>query len=121
MCLTILRLCGNLGAVALGAALAPLAALGGDGRVGLQLLSVPGSRRGGRRGGRAASREGAQLRVLMKAPVPDPIGLEGVCVRRVCVMWTLCVWGPSVSVVLGSVAQLAAGLCPTRLGVMDRC
>lgn len=54
----------------------------------------------------------------MKAPVPDPIGLEGVCVRRV--MWTVCVRGPSVSVVLGSVAQLAAGLCPTRLGVMDR-
>lgn len=116
--LTVLRLCGNLGAVALGAALAPL---GGDGRVGLQLLSVPGSRRGGRRGGRAASQEGARLRVLMKAPVPDPIGLEGVRVRRVCVMWTVCLRGPSVPVVLGSVAQLAAGLCPTRLGVMDRC
>lgn len=120
LCLTILRLGGNLGAVALGAALAPLAALGRDGRVGLQLLSVPGSRRGGRRGGRAASREGAQLRVLVKAPVPDPIGLEGVCVRRGRVMWTVCLRGPSVSVVLGSVALLAAGLRPTRLGVMDR-
>lgn len=54
----------------------------------------------------------------MKAPIPDPVGLEGVRVR---VMRTVCVWGPSVSVVLGSVAQLAAGLCPTRLGVMDGC
>lgn len=119
MCLTILRLGGNLGAVALGAALAPLAALGGDGRVGLQLLRVPGSRRRGRRGGRAASRKGAQLRVLVKAPVPEPVGLQGV--RRVRVMWTVCVRGPSGSVVLGSVAQLAAGLCPTGLGVMERC
>lgn len=57
----------------------------------------------------------------MKAPVPDPVGLEGVRVRRVRVMRTVCVWGPRVSVVLGSVAQLAAGLCPTRLGVMDGC
>lgn len=121
LCLTILGLCGNLGAVALGAALAPLAALGGDGRVGLQFLTVPGSRGRGRGGGWAASREGAQLRVHVKAPIPDPVGLEGVCVRRVRVMWTVCVRGPSVSVVFGSVAQLAAGLCPTRLGVMDGC
>lgn len=40
----VLCLGGNLGAVALGAALAPLAALGGDGRVGLQFLGVSGSR-----------------------------------------------------------------------------
>lgn len=57
----------------------------------------------------------------MKAPIPDPVGLEGVRVRRVRVMRTVCVWGPSVSVGLGSVAQLAAGLCPTGLGVMDGC
>lgn len=56
--------------------------------------------------------------MLMKAPVPDPVGLEGVCVRRVRVLRTVCVRGSSVSMVLGSVAQLAAGLCPTRLGVM---
>lgn len=119
MSLTILSLCGDLGAVALGAALAPLAALGGDGRVGLQLLRVPGSRGGRGRGGRAASRQGAQRRVLMKAPVPDPVGLEGVRVRRVRVRRTVCVWGPRVSGGLGSVAQLAAGLRPTRLGVME--
>lgn len=41
----ILCLCWDLGAVALGAALASLAALGGDGRVGLQFLGVFGSRR----------------------------------------------------------------------------
>lgn len=120
MCLTILRLGGNLGAVALGAALAPLAALRGDGRVGLQLLGLPGSRRRGRRGGRAASREGAQLRVLVKAPVPQPVGLEGVRVRRVRGVWTVCVRRPSGSVVLGSVAQVAAGLGPTGLGVTER-
>lgn len=39
----VLRLCGNLGTVAFGAALAPLAALGGDGRVGLQFLGVFGT------------------------------------------------------------------------------
>lgn len=55
----------------------------------------------------------------MGAPVPDPVGLEGMCVRRVHVMRTVCVRGPCVCVVLGSVAQLAAGLCPTRLGVVD--
>lgn len=48
LCLTVLRLGGNLGAVALGAALAPLAALRGDGGVGLQLLGVFWPRRGGR-------------------------------------------------------------------------
>lgn len=36
----ILSFCGNLRAGALGAALAPFAALGGNGRVGLQLLGV---------------------------------------------------------------------------------
>lgn len=40
----VLRLCGNLRAVALGAALAPLTALGRDGGVGLQFLGVFGSR-----------------------------------------------------------------------------
>lgn len=39
----ILSLHGNLGAVALGAALAPLAALGGDGRVGPQLFGMFGT------------------------------------------------------------------------------
>lgn len=47
----VLCLGGNLGAVALRAALAPLAALGGDGRVGLQFLRVLGSSRRGRGGG----------------------------------------------------------------------
>lgn len=111
----VLRLGGNLGAVALGAALAPLAALRGDGGVGLQLFGVFRSRRGGRRGGRASFREGAQLWV--RAPVPHPVGLQGVCVRRV--MCTVCVGRPCVCVVLGSVAHLAAGLRPTRLGVVD--
>lgn len=115
LCLTVLRLGGNLGAVALGAALAPLAALRGDGGVGLQLFGVFRSRRGGRRGGRASFREGAQLWV--RAPVPHPVGLQGVCVRRV--MCTVCVGRPCVCVVLGSVAHLAAGLRPTRLGVVD--
>ncbi len=117
--LTVLCLCGNLRAVALGAALAPLAALGGDGGVGLQFLGVFGSCRRGRGGGRAASGEGAQLRMLVMAPVPEPVGLEGMCVRRVRVMWTVRVRGVRVCMVLGSVAQLAAGLCPTRLGVVD--
>lgn len=114
-CLTVLRLGGNLGAVALGAALAPLAALRGDGGVGLQLFGVFRPPRGGRRGGRASFREGAQLWV--RAPVPHPVGLQGVCVRRV--MCTVCVGRPCVCVVLGSVAHLAAGLRPTRLGVVD--
>lgn len=55
----------------------------------------------------------------MRAPVPDPIGLEGVRVRCVCVMRTVRVRGVCVRVVLGSVAWLAAGLCPTWLGVVD--
>lgn len=55
----------------------------------------------------------------MRAPVPDPVGLEGVCVRRVRVMRALRVRGVCVRVMLGSVAQLAAGLCPTWLGVVD--
>lgn len=46
--LTVLCLCGNLGAVALGAALASLAALRGDGGIGLQFLGVFGSCRRGR-------------------------------------------------------------------------
>lgn len=40
----------------------------------------------------------------MRAPVPDPIGLEGVRVRCVCVMRTVRVRGVCVRVVLGSVA-----------------
>lgn len=55
----------------------------------------------------------------MRAPVPDLIGLEGMCVWLVHVMWTVCVRGPSVCVVLDPIAQLAAGLCPTWLGVVD--
>jgi len=43
MHLTILCFCGNLRTVAFGAALAPPAALGGDGGVGLQFLGVFGS------------------------------------------------------------------------------
>lgn len=117
--LTVLCLCGNLRAVTLGAALAPLAALGGDWRVGLQLLGVLGSTWRGRGGGRAASREGAQLRVLVRGPVPHPVGLEGMCVWHVRVMRTVCVRRPRVCMVLGSVAQLAAGLCPTWLAVVQ--
>lgn len=116
--LTVLRLGGDLRAVALGAALAPLAALGGDGRVGLQLLAVPGPSRGRRRGGRAALRQGAQLRV--RAPVPHAVGLRAVRVRRV--VRAVCVRQARVWVVvlLGSVAHLlAAGLRPTRLGGVD--
>lgn len=116
----VLRLGGDLRAVALGAALAPLAALGGDGRVGLQLLAVPGPSRGRRRGGRAALRQGAQLRV--RAPVPHAVGLRAVRVRRV--VRAVCVRQARVWVVvvvlLGSVAHLlAAGLRPTRLGGVD--
>lgn len=120
-CLTVLRLGGDLRAVALGAALAPLAALGGDGRVGLQLLAVPGPGRGRRRGGRAALRQGAQLRV--GASVPDAVGLRAVRVRRV--VRAVCVRRARVCVrvvvvVLGSVAHLlAARLRPTRLGGVD--
>lgn len=98
----VLRLGGDLGAVALGAALAPLAALGGDGRVGLQLLGLSGSRRRRGGGGGASSGEGAQLRVFMRASVPHAVGMEAVCERRVCVMRTVCVRG--VCVALGSVA-----------------
>ena len=115
--LTVLCLCGNLGAVALGAALAPLAALWSDGGVWLQFLGVSGSWRGRRGGGWAAFGEGAQLRV--RAPVSDPVGLDCMCVRRVRVVRTVRVRGVRMGVVLGSVAQLAAGLCPTWLGVVD--
>lgn len=50
-------------------------------------------------------------------PITDPVGLEGMCVRRV--MRTVRVRGVCVCVVLGSVAHLAAGLCPTQLGMVD--
>lgn len=59
--------------------------------------------------------------MLVWTPVPDPVGMECVCVRSVCVMWTVCVRGVYVCMVLGSVAHLAAGLCPTGLSVVDGC
>lgn len=55
----------------------------------------------------------------MRAPIPNTIGLEIVRVRGVCVMWTVRVRGVRVSVLLGAIADLAAGLRPTWLGVVD--
>lgn len=70
----VLGLCGDLGAGAFGAALAPLAALGGDGGIGLQLPGgVPGSSRGRGGGGGASPRERAQFGV--RAAVAHPVGL----------------------------------------------
>lgn len=57
----------------------------------------------------------------MRTPVSDPVGLVGVYVSRVRVVWTVRVGGMCVSMVLGAIAYLAAGLCPTRLGVVDGC
>ena len=71
--LTVLRLSGDLRAVAVGAALAALAALRGDGGVRLQPLGLPGAPRRGRRGGRAPPRQGAQLGpVVGPSSTPTP-------------------------------------------------
>lgn len=117
---SVLSLGGDLRAVTLGAALASLAALGGDGRVGAQLLGVFGSRRRGRGGGGASSGERAQLGMLVGAAVLHPIGLERLYVGDVCVMGTVRVGGVCVCLALRSIAYLAAGLRPAGLGVVDR-
>lgn len=64
--------------------------------------------------------EGAQLRVLMRASGPDPVGLRRLCVRHLRVLGTVCVGRVCVHMALDSIAQLTAGLCPTWLGVVDR-
>lgn len=118
----VLGLRGDLRAGAFGAALAPLAALGGDRWVGLQLPGgVSGSGRGGGGRGRAPPRKRAQFGV--RAAVSHPVGLVGVGEWGGLVV----VMGRGVRVVVGAVrfgavAELsdAARLGPARLGVVER-
>lgn len=55
----------------------------------------------------------------MRATIPDGVGLKAGQVCCVHVMWTVRLSGVRVFMAFDTVAQQAAGLRPTRLGVMD--